>query len=390
MPFGEGWPDVVFGHIKEAFGCGAKGAACSGGGPGPVPWVVRRADLAPQEGVLMRNVRRMIEEADLIVADLTFENPNVMYEIGCAHEQGKPVILLYEPHRKRPPVDVAEWLRVEYCLSKHEQLPMMLAAQVEKLLDSGRVGEACEFWRLRPGPTVVSVPWRSVKHEHDGKKHHYVRSEAAWALARLVGSPYLAGMGPRLLVNKRPPEDVANHIAIGGPITNRNVCANGDRAPVRFRGIERGASPTAGARYDIIDHHGDHVWLDAGGQNKDAFIVIRTVTESCNEFSLQGLHAPQTLWAVRAALEDAFWRRVIATCRDAGRYVRDGGNSICVVGRTPPDLSDEEFEQHLDPTPQEVAFVWGKRGGRPRHASAARGSQREVDQWQRLYPKPQP
>ena len=38
--------------------------------------------------------KRLINEAKVIVADLTERNPNVFYEVGLAHAIGKEVILL--------------------------------------------------------------------------------------------------------------------------------------------------------------------------------------------------------------------------------------------------------------------------------------------------------
>ena len=42
----------------------------------------------------MEDVRTGISSADLIVADLTGQNPNVFYEVGIAHTLEKPVLLL--------------------------------------------------------------------------------------------------------------------------------------------------------------------------------------------------------------------------------------------------------------------------------------------------------
>lgn len=45
-------------------------------------------------GRIMRDIYSSITYAQLIVADLTGRNPNVFYELGIAHQQGKQVVLL--------------------------------------------------------------------------------------------------------------------------------------------------------------------------------------------------------------------------------------------------------------------------------------------------------
>ncbi|MES2659689.1 MAG: toll/interleukin-1 receptor domain-containing protein [Verrucomicrobiota bacterium] len=47
-------------------------------------------------GNLHQIIRQAVEEADLIIADLTGAPPSVMYELGFAHCLAKPVILMYE------------------------------------------------------------------------------------------------------------------------------------------------------------------------------------------------------------------------------------------------------------------------------------------------------
>src|ERR1700733_6908921 len=46
-----------------------------------------------REGILER-IYRQIELADIIVADMSGQNPNVFYEVGYAHAKGKLCILL--------------------------------------------------------------------------------------------------------------------------------------------------------------------------------------------------------------------------------------------------------------------------------------------------------
>lgn len=53
-----------------------------------------RGDDIFGSNVVMDDVKAAIETADLVIADLSGQNPNVFYEVGIAHTLGKPVLLL--------------------------------------------------------------------------------------------------------------------------------------------------------------------------------------------------------------------------------------------------------------------------------------------------------
>jgi hypothetical protein len=53
-----------------------------------------RGDDIFGSNVVMDDVKEAITKADLVVADLSGQNPNVFYEVGIAHALGKPVLLL--------------------------------------------------------------------------------------------------------------------------------------------------------------------------------------------------------------------------------------------------------------------------------------------------------
>lgn len=53
-----------------------------------------RADEIYSNGPIIEDIWRLINEARVIVADMTERNPNVFYEVGLAHAIGKDVILL--------------------------------------------------------------------------------------------------------------------------------------------------------------------------------------------------------------------------------------------------------------------------------------------------------
>ncbi len=53
-----------------------------------------RLDEEPISGSIVSHIRSQIEQSDLMVAVVSEENGNVYYEIGLAHCQKKPVVLL--------------------------------------------------------------------------------------------------------------------------------------------------------------------------------------------------------------------------------------------------------------------------------------------------------
>ena len=63
---------------------------------------MKRADQSTEIGMITDHVITEILESDLIVADLSFLNPNVFYELGIAHAAEKPVIPLAHHETKLP------------------------------------------------------------------------------------------------------------------------------------------------------------------------------------------------------------------------------------------------------------------------------------------------
>lgn len=61
-----------------------------------------RGDDVFGSNVIMDDIRRSIEKARLVVADLTDRNPNVFYEVGIAHTLNKDVLLLSQSMQDVP------------------------------------------------------------------------------------------------------------------------------------------------------------------------------------------------------------------------------------------------------------------------------------------------
>jgi hypothetical protein len=63
---------------------------------------VVRIDEKAGPGVIFQDIQREIEQAEIVIAEITPANPNVFYELGYAHALGKPTILLAQRDAELP------------------------------------------------------------------------------------------------------------------------------------------------------------------------------------------------------------------------------------------------------------------------------------------------
>lgn len=61
-----------------------------------------RADKIWEESTVIQDVFNLIYRSHIVVADLTDNNPNVMYEVGIAHTLGRPVVPITREPAVRP------------------------------------------------------------------------------------------------------------------------------------------------------------------------------------------------------------------------------------------------------------------------------------------------
>ena len=73
-----------------------------------------RADDIYKSGLIINDIARLIEEASVIIADVTTDNPNVFYEVGYAHGIKKATILLSDRTREKLPFDVSGFRTLFY------------------------------------------------------------------------------------------------------------------------------------------------------------------------------------------------------------------------------------------------------------------------------------
>ncbi len=99
MPYG-GWFDRYYSEIYSP-------AIVKGG------FIPRRADDLYRPSAIIHDIWTLTNECQLVLADLTNKNPNVLYELGLAHAIAKPVVLITE-RIEDVPFDLRSLRVIEY------------------------------------------------------------------------------------------------------------------------------------------------------------------------------------------------------------------------------------------------------------------------------------
>lgn len=76
-------------------------------------WTCRRADDPCASGSISKEIVKSLHDADLVIADLSGCNPNVLYELGIAHSFGRPTILIIQDIKELP-FDIKDYRVVTY------------------------------------------------------------------------------------------------------------------------------------------------------------------------------------------------------------------------------------------------------------------------------------
>ena len=90
-----------------------------------------RADQIHTAGAIVEQIRAAIRESRVCIADVSAENPNVLYEIGLAQALGKPVVFIAQ-HGTQPPFDIAH---LRYITYNHDELKDAQNQLVSALLE---------------------------------------------------------------------------------------------------------------------------------------------------------------------------------------------------------------------------------------------------------------
>lgn len=86
---------------------------------------------------ILEAVQQAIERSDVIIADLTQSNPNVMYEVGYAHALRKPILFIVQHEIRYIPSDIAGDLYLVYDPSRPDELRRNIQAWITRYMSKG-------------------------------------------------------------------------------------------------------------------------------------------------------------------------------------------------------------------------------------------------------------
>lgn len=129
-------------------------------------------DLDNQRNIL-KNIVDGIDQADIVIADLTGLNPNVFYELGLAHAMNKKVIILVQGIDELP-FDIRSYRAVDYSLLFHKvpaliaELDRMLSGAIEGSVKFGNpVSDFLpDFFLRQSNTTPIASPEQPASTEH--------------------------------------------------------------------------------------------------------------------------------------------------------------------------------------------------------------------------------
>ena len=145
MPFNERTSDNVWDCIVEVYNeLIEEGYGLSQQHKKEDKYVPHRVDVDNVESKdIIEKIKKGIKECDLVMADLTYNNQNVYYEVGLAQGQDKPLILLFDKEATKekrevdkPTFDLCTMEHVEYDSNYLNDLKNKLKEKLKNILDN--------------------------------------------------------------------------------------------------------------------------------------------------------------------------------------------------------------------------------------------------------------
>jgi hypothetical protein len=159
-----------------------------------------RGDLSKRPGSILAQIIQEIKHSDIVIADITGNNPNVFYELGIAHQILGPdqVILITQSINEKQPYDIHQFRQLVYANNKEGRAK--LKADLPKRIEEAAAAISNhENWKIIRG----KLP-RTKMIVNDLKK---VISQAGEKGLEGFTIRIIASLGSMAISNYEPPDN---------------------------------------------------------------------------------------------------------------------------------------------------------------------------------------
>lgn len=178
----------------------------------PFQYNVTRSDSLGEPGLISVQVISRVIESDLVVADLSGQNPNAFYELAIRHMEEKPVIHMTD--ETALPFDVFDYRTIQYDMgdmagiesAKRELADQALAIESEGYEAANQITKARGSRQLRRSSDPLERLVADLVDEVSRLKASFGRLEASVLASPPLGD--LLGIRASGMFTKRRPEDV--------------------------------------------------------------------------------------------------------------------------------------------------------------------------------------
>jgi nucleoside 2-deoxyribosyltransferase len=104
-----------------------------------------RVDEDPKATILIDDIENGIREAEICLADITENNPNIWYEVGFALANGRPVVLICaDPRPSRFPFDIQHRHIIKYTLHSPRDFEALMTEITTRLKAQAKKAEVLQ------------------------------------------------------------------------------------------------------------------------------------------------------------------------------------------------------------------------------------------------------
>ena len=176
-----------------------------------------RVDRDPSVSVPIQDIEKGIHDADICLADITTDNPNVWFELGFAFAIPREVVLVCSDERKtRYPFDVQHRTIIKYCTGAPQDFEELKGKIIKRIQATLKKNE--EIGRV--------VAFSAVK-DTEGLKQHEIVGLVTVMQNAFLSNGYVSGYVIRNDMNKAGFTDIAVGIALK-TLTNVNGMLESD------------------------------------------------------------------------------------------------------------------------------------------------------------------